>query len=292
MHVGTRTAIRKVDLQRLKEGRGQGTGKDYKPWIYVQDLPATRGQRNRDLGMTTGRQHDLLSKLERDYFLTVDFPLSATYQLDNGERKNDIREQFPLLPIDLTIAIAEECGIKHPVDPKTKEPVVMTTDLVLTCVTALGSDILPRSVKPVDKLSDERTIEKLELERRFWLHLNRVSKIVTEHQVDPDLVYNIDYAHKFFHVSELYPLTERVVATIAGALTDMVCRSRSPLNEIAIACDERLGFKIGSSLMVARHLIASRQWHLDMTKRINPYEELNILKVELVESFDLKTGTR
>ncbi|PYS46386.1 MAG: hypothetical protein DMF68_19400, partial [Acidobacteria bacterium] len=112
-------AIRKIDLKRLKEGRGQGTGLDYKPWIRVQDLPATQGQRNRDFGMTVGRQYELLSKLERDYFLTVDFPLSSPNKPEKDKRKNDIREQFPLLPIDLTIAIAEQCGIKHPVDPKT-----------------------------------------------------------------------------------------------------------------------------------------------------------------------------
>src|SRR5947209_1377860 len=184
MHIGTRMAIRKIDLKRLKEGRGQGTGLDYKPWIRVQDLPATQGQRNRDFGMTVGRQYELLSKLERDYFLTVDFPLSSPNKPEKDKRKNDIREQFPLLPIDLTIAIAEQCGIKHPVDPKTKEPIVMTTDLVLTIVTPVGSDILPRPVKPTDKLLNERTIEKLELERRLWLQQNKVSKIATHHQVN------------------------------------------------------------------------------------------------------------
>ncbi len=44
----------------------------------------------------------------------------------------DIREQFPLLPIEETIIIAEELGIKHPTDPNTGEPVVMTTDFLVT----------------------------------------------------------------------------------------------------------------------------------------------------------------
>jgi hypothetical protein len=292
MHVGTRMAIRKIDLKRLKEGRGQGTGLDYKPWIRVQDLPATQGQRNRDFGMTVGRQYELLSKLERDYFLTVDYPLSSANKPEKGVPKNDIREQFPLLPIDLTIAIAEECGIKHPVDPKTREPVVMTTDLVFTIATPLGSDIFPRAVKPAEKLSYERVVELLEIDRRFWLYHNKLSKIVTEYQVDPNLVDSIDYVHKFLHITALHPLTERMIAIIARALTDMAYKSLLPLNEIALACDERLGFKIGSSLLVARHLIASQQWQIDMTKRINPYEQLDILNVELDESLELKAGMR
>jgi hypothetical protein len=27
--------------RRIKEGRGQGRGKDYKPWLVVQDVPST-----------------------------------------------------------------------------------------------------------------------------------------------------------------------------------------------------------------------------------------------------------
>ena len=27
-------------LRYLKEGRGQGTGADYKPWIYIHDFPS------------------------------------------------------------------------------------------------------------------------------------------------------------------------------------------------------------------------------------------------------------
>ncbi|MEW9502895.1 TnsA endonuclease N-terminal domain-containing protein [Jeotgalibacillus marinus] len=44
----------------------------------------------------------------------------------------DIREQFPLLPIEETIIIADELGIDHPKHPKTGEYIVMTTDFILT----------------------------------------------------------------------------------------------------------------------------------------------------------------
>ncbi|WP_077849884.1 TnsA endonuclease N-terminal domain-containing protein [Clostridium puniceum] len=35
----------------------------------------------------------------------------------------DIREQYPLLPIEDTLAIALELGIKHPEDPQTHQPI-------------------------------------------------------------------------------------------------------------------------------------------------------------------------
>ena len=56
----------------------------------------------------TGRQHEFLSDLERNYFYLTEF----------SDAVLDIREQFPLLPQEETIVIAEELGIKHPADPK------------------------------------------------------------------------------------------------------------------------------------------------------------------------------
>ena len=38
----------------------------------------------------------------------------------------------PLLPLEETVVIADELGLKHPTDPKINEPVVMTTDFLLT----------------------------------------------------------------------------------------------------------------------------------------------------------------
>ena len=39
-----------------KEGRGQGTGEDYKPWINIQDFPsnglATRGKGGKQIAST------------------------------------------------------------------------------------------------------------------------------------------------------------------------------------------------------------------------------------------------
>lgn len=49
-----------------------------------------------------------------------------------SEQVIDIREQFPLLPLDKTLYIAQKLGIKHPTDPKNKLPIIMTTDMLLT----------------------------------------------------------------------------------------------------------------------------------------------------------------
>lgn len=84
--------IRTINIEKLiKEGRGQGHGSDYKPWINIQDVPSL-GRVSRIKGIKTNRQHEFLSDLERNFF----------YLLEYSNNVVDIREQFPLLPLEET----------------------------------------------------------------------------------------------------------------------------------------------------------------------------------------------
>lgn len=83
--------------------------------MHIQDIAST-GLASRIKGWKTGRVHHLLSKLETEYF----------YVLEWSNIVSDIREQYPLLPITETLEIAEQLGILHPTDPRTKESIVMT----------------------------------------------------------------------------------------------------------------------------------------------------------------------
>ncbi len=66
----------------------------------------------------------------------------------------DIREQYPLLPIDDTLAIADSLDIKHPIHPKTKEPVVLTTDFYISLRNKNGTFEHARTVKYAKDLSN------------------------------------------------------------------------------------------------------------------------------------------
>jgi hypothetical protein len=56
----------------------------------------------------------LFSQLEVNYF----------YALEWSESVTDIREQYPLLPLDETLDIAQACGFTHPKAPRTNQPIV------------------------------------------------------------------------------------------------------------------------------------------------------------------------
>lgn len=103
----------------LKEGRGQGYGQSYRPWLTIQDV-SSLGRSSRIRGRKTAREHHLLSDMETALFLLLDWSDSVT----------DIREQFPL-DRDETRRIATEMGVRHPADAQSKTDIVMTTDFVV-----------------------------------------------------------------------------------------------------------------------------------------------------------------
>jgi hypothetical protein len=125
----------------IEEGRGQGRGYDYKPWLLVQDV-ASQGLASRIKGWKTKRVHHLHSNLELNYF----------YLLEWSSIVCDIREQYPLLPLEETLAIAEQCGISHPKDPKTQEPIVMVTDFCITVRQKIGVAEQIRTLKSAKDL--------------------------------------------------------------------------------------------------------------------------------------------
>ncbi|MCB2310431.1 hypothetical protein LGL55_04760 [Clostridium tagluense] len=86
----------------IKKGVGSGRGYNYIPWIKIQDV-SSKGRSSMIKAIKTGRQHELLSDMERDYF----------YILDYSDKVKDIREQFPLLPLEDTELISKELGIEH-----------------------------------------------------------------------------------------------------------------------------------------------------------------------------------
>jgi hypothetical protein len=102
---------------KIKDGRGQGIGADYKPFINVNEI-SSRGRSHRVPSQKHTRIHHLLSDLELMVFLALDWDRKVI----------DIREQFPLV-LDETLFIATEAGISHPKVGKNNQ--VMTTDFLV-----------------------------------------------------------------------------------------------------------------------------------------------------------------
>ena len=241
-------------LKRWKEGYGQGESSQYKPWLTIQDVPSN-GQVNRPLGWKTGRVHHLMSLNELRYFYLLEWsPVVA-----------DIREQFPLWPYEETQDLARELGMRYPTPPG-GGLYVMTSDFRLTVEG--GKDVV-RTVKEAGDLDDEATIIKLDIEREYWARRGVDWGILVAEDLPMPVVENIQWLHPHLtlHGSSL---DSEDVPAITRYLTSEVHGEQDSLATIARRCDDDLGLPPGSCLALARHLLASRQWQVDITARINP----------------------
>jgi hypothetical protein len=267
----TRAKFNAATMKRwIAEGRGQGHGEHYGPWLKVQNVPS-HGYVNRILGWKTKRRHEFLSNLEASYFYLLEWSLSVI----------DVREQFPLLPLHETLAIAEQCGIKHPKIPGTNEPVVMTTDFLVDVAHNGTTTEHARTVKPAKDLSSDRTLEKFEIERRYWLRRKVDWAIITERDIPEAFVKNIEWVHHYRDISDKFKVPAEEVQKIERLLAELL-KGGLALTASTNTCDDQLGLEPGTGLAIVRHLLASRRWQIDMQNHIDFRKPIVLLHERII----------
>ena len=227
----------------IDEGRGRGTGKDYKPWITIHDL-ASRGIVSRVPGRTTSRIHHFLSKNETAFF----------YILDASDKVTDIREQYPLLPVTETVEIAESLGIRHPRDTVSRFPYVMTTDFVITTKNVT----VARSVKLSSELEKPRVLEKLEIERVYWKRRDVEWRLVTEKEIDFQKARNLEWVYRSWYYTEMLPEgqePEEVALHFLRIFED----TELPVTEIARRIEDIYDLKAGLGLTTFQYLLLQKK---------------------------------
>lgn len=271
-----RTRTSKID-KWLKEGRGSGVGSDYKPWLNIQDV-SSLGRSTRLKGIKTGRQHEFLSDLERNYF----------YISEYSDFVVDIREQFPLLPLEDTIVIADELGIKHPTDPKTKEPIVMTTDFLLTIDRGQGVFEAARTIKMKDELLKERILEKFEIEREYWQRRDIDWGIVTEEEISKTMARNISYIHNYFDIHDFDAFSEmngQHIEDLAMALLQRLLNTEESIRSVTSTFDKEVHLPLGSGVTLFYHLLAKKIIKVNILETINLEQPL---KIDLINEMELR----
>ena len=177
------------EKSKIKKHRGKGTGANYKPWIYINEINS-QGTATAVVDYKHGRTIQLLSQGEVYYY----------YLLRWQDDVVDIREQYPL-DLELTTKISDDLGFKHPKDNFTH----MTTDLL---VTKKDNTLEAYSIK-TDKsaLDNPRTLEKLYIEKLYWeakhvpFHLKYkadINRTFIHNIIDVTSCYDINMVHDVF----------------------------------------------------------------------------------------------
>lgn len=239
----------------IKEGRGTGVGKEYKPWLTIQDV-SSDGRATRLRGIKTERQHELLSDLERSYLYIVEYANCVI----------DLREQYPLLPLEQTLLIADEIGVKHPTDPKTQFPVVMSTDFLLTIEHEGTNKLLARTIKSKDDLMNARQIEKFEIERRYWQCKEVNWRMVTDQQINKTLAKNISLIHPYYDLSDLdvQNVSDIQKDQLVQHFKSKIEGKQVIIREASARFDEQMMLPEGTGLSIFKHLLITKQINIDL----------------------------
>jgi hypothetical protein len=262
---GSRT--NKLQENYIKKGRGQGIGYDYQPFIQAHDNKiASEGWLTRHKGWKTKRIHHTLSESERKYLYYCEWL--------NGVI--DIREQFPLLPLEKTIEIAKQLGIKHAHVDNT--PVVMTTDFMLTIMTSDGPVHVVRTIKPLHRL-DERTLELFEVEKRFFAEQGIDWCVITENKIPTTLVANVEWMSEAKYLDTRPGMDEELLSLVSEGLLQVFIEDsgKSSMGKLCLRTDRNFGLQQGTCMFVLQHMLANKIWGTEMnTKIIRELEPLEV----------------
>jgi hypothetical protein len=253
--------------RRRDQGFGQGTGADYRPWLRPRELPK-QGILRQLVSIKHGRQHALVGDFEQALFVVAEWPLKT----------RDMRERFPLLPIDCnidTMAIARKIGVKHPTAPGSAEPAVMTT--TLRTFGEPDGDPIQQSLAFVrlDDLSKPRVLDKLEIARIYALKRGWQWRIVTQLEAPQGLVNNILRLRAKWHLKTRCVAGADVDAVADRLFRVLTSRRNRPLAELCQAEDSRQSWDPSTSLSVVWHALARRFWRVpDLCAPLDPLKPL------------------
>ena len=139
-----------TDRGRFKRGRGTGDGGSYRSWIKARDFNS-QGTTYEVYDWKTQRMVHCLSEGEGFWY----------YKLRFSEDVEDIKEQYPLTPLQETIDIAAELGYKGSFNNN----VVMTTDFLVTMTDGSKKAV---SIKYSEDSVTKRNRECLKVEEEYW----------------------------------------------------------------------------------------------------------------------------
>lgn len=229
----------------IKDGRGDGELSSYKPWLTVRDL-SSLGRSHRVYGHKTKRTHHLLSDLELAIFLILEWnPLIQ-----------DIREQFPLR-IEQTEEIAHLTCIPHPAVRGIKQ--IMSTDFYVFSSDAMNPRFSIQAKYQKD-LEDIRTIEKLEIERRYWQSKEIPWQIITEQEIPKVVFDNIKWLYPAIRDNDHINLYDQIEFYVK----QFHKYPNLSLINLAKKIDSSYDLEIGTSLSELRILFTQRYFKFDL----------------------------
>ncbi|NOW84917.1 hypothetical protein B0H39_002798 [Clostridium beijerinckii] len=260
----------------LKEGRGQGELENYKPWTTIQDF-SSMGRASRIKGWKTKRVHHFQSDISTRFF----------YLMEWEDKIIDIRESFPLLNLMEYLDEFQDLKLDAFKDKETDEPYILTTSFLLTINENGKHKYIARSIKNSYELDKKLTIEKFEIERRYWIKKQIDWGIVTEKEIPVEKSKNIEWIHSSLYDCEERGFSSNDVYELSINLANYLLNNgNSPIRELLLQYDNGYKLDSGAALFLFKHSVASKLISVDMNKNI----DLSKTSQEIISKVNINTG--
>ncbi len=191
---------------KLNQGRGLGSGYDYKPFIKTREFNS-RGTCSNFIDWKTGRQMEFLSQTELHIFM----------QLRWDDDILDIKEQYPL-DLDRLNTIIDEANSElkaagqDALKIRYNEDHWLTTDLVLNKTNGETEAI---SVKYNKEHLKSRDIETVWIEKKYWNSLGHKFRLMDKSDVNPILIKNLRLVMEYYDKSRVFDYNSLIKHLIA-----------------------------------------------------------------------------
>ncbi len=196
---------------KLKQKRGTGDGKDYKPFIKTREFNSM-GTCSNVVDWKTGRQMQFLSQTEMYIFM----------QLRWDDTVDEIKEQYPLDLDRISAIIANsneelKANGKPVLTVKYNKQHWPTTDMVIYKSGSIAEAVVVKYDKA--KLSS-RDIETIWIQKKYWVEMGVPLKLMDRGNVNPILVKNLRLVMEYYDHDNIFDEISHIKHLIATKQLD------------------------------------------------------------------------
>ncbi len=223
---------------------------------------SSKGRATRIYGYKTKRIHHLQSDNQLRLFLLLEW---------NDMVKN-IEENVELKDLEIVIDNVEDLRLDKFSDSE-GQLYQLHTNLLITIKRDNSEEQVAISVKSLSELERKTVIEKMEIERRFWKSKGIQFYVVTEKEINKQLVDNIKWVRETLidkSIENKRELAEHLYYFLQE-------NEQEKLIDVLAEFDDNFVVKRGTSLFIFRYLIGIKEIALNMKKSIDLNEIISVL---------------
>ena len=228
------------------------TGTSYEPFVDVFESRSL-GEMNVVPGRLTGRDHHY-SERKREY--------RYHYVLELIPNVVDIREHYPIIPIELTLDIAKQLKLAHPTH--NGQPIELTFDTLLTIRHSNGElTYVARSIRDLADLAKPKVQSRLALQYAAATSRNIPWKLVTDVECSDAIATRARWLFSVYVDNPDYSCSEATTTAFLKSLSTQ--DFTEPLRRVLATAGLTIGLSRDEPIALFKHLVCSRMLTVDLT---------------------------